>query len=344
MTIASFCTRCGAPNPSGTETCSACGASLRLALLAPAPAPPPPPPGLWATAPIPLKRATVGTILGDTFSVFGKDFATYVLVYLLYGAASTGLSLTLSFVVFGSVVPGAPGVAGFSMIVLLLVFAIVIGVVDLVLASIVTASITHFAVQRYRGTPASLGDAFRVGGGRFLSVLGASLAQGLLLVGILAVGLAVIGVGAMTFDLALVRGGLLLMLALFPIAIYVAVALSLFAPAIVVEGRPAIDGLRRSWALTRGRRLTLFLVLFVLAILVGLISVAASLPFALIPGGIGSEVGSVIATAITGSWFVIMAAVAFHLIVTEPSYSWVPPPYVGTPSYAPPVPPGPPRP
>jgi len=333
LTIARFCARCGVPNPSGIETCSACGASLRLEPTAPAP--PLPPPNLWAAS-APPRRATVGSILGDTFSVFGKDLPTYVLVYLLYGAATTGLSLALSLLVFGFPFTGVPGAPGFSTLLLVIAFTVGIAVVDLIIASIVTASLTHFALQRYRGAPATLGDAFGVGGRRFLSVLGASLVQGLLLTGLLAVGLVVLLFGALTLDLGLMCGGGLLVLVLLPVAIYVAIALSLYAPAIVVEGRSAIAGLRRSWELTRGRRLTLFLVLLVLGLMTAAISVAVSLPFAFVPGEIGPEIGGVIATAITGSWVVIMGAVAYHLIGTEST--WAP-----VPGYAPPPLWGPPR-
>lgn len=267
--------------------------------------------------------------------MFGRDLVAYLLVYLLYGVVTAGLSLALSLVVFGSPLPVAPDL---STLVRFIAFTAAVAVVDLVIASIITAGVTHLAVQRYRGTPVSVGGAFAVGGRRFVSVLGASLVQGLLLAGILAVGLAVLLVGALTLDLGLMCGGGLLLLALLPVAIYVAIALSLYAPAIVVEGRSAVDGLRRSWELTRGRRLTLFLVLLVLSLLIGAISIAISLPFAFVPGSVGSELGAVIATAITGSWVVIMAGVAYHRFVTELPYALAPPPV-----YPPPTIPGPPR-
>ena len=311
------------------------------------PAPPPPPPvPLWSTVPSPLpKRATFGQILGDMFSVFAKDVGVYILVFLLYGAVTVGLSLAIQTFLFPALI-GA-GATTEDFVVASIGYGILGGIVNLVIASIVTASITHFAIQRYRGTPVPLGAALSVGLKRFLSVMGASIVQGLLLTALLAVGLAVMVAGLFALNLGLVCGGAVLVLALLPVAIYLTVALSLYAPAIVVEGKTAFGGLARSWELTRGRRLTLFLVLLVLAILIGAIMLGASAPFLFVNDPSLAAIGEVVGTMITGSWSVIVAVVAYHLIVTEPppvAYPRMPPPYM--PSPYPPYPPAtpPPRP
>jgi len=344
LSIARFCTRCGASNPSGLETCPSCGASLRLAPATPVPEPPPPATPLWATLPTPLKRATFGLILGDTFSVFAKDALTYVLVFLLYGALTTALSLLLQNLVFTALLTGAigPGLTSSGYLLAFVAFTAVTSALNLVIGSIVTASLTHLAVHRYRGTPVAVGDAFAVGARRFVSVMGASLVQGLLLGALLAGGAAVVLYGAVTLNLGLVCGGGVLILVLLPVAVYLTVALSLYAPAIVIEGKTAIGGLRRSWELTRGRRLTLFLVLLVLGIILAAVGAAVTIPFAFVTNPFVSAIGGVIATGITGSWVLIMAAVAYQLIVTEPPWQQ-PALFMGPPGayYGPPGPPKP---
>jgi len=328
--IARFCTRCGTPNPSGLATCSNCGNSLRMIAPAP-PGPPVPPPMLWAGLPgPPPKRATVGTILVDTLTAFGHDVLTYVVVFLWYGAVITAITLALTTLVFGTpsgtaALPASLNPASITPDFLLKFLGLVVaaGALGLVIQSVITASLTYFVVQRCRGTPVSLGQAFSVGAPRFVSVLGASLIPILFLSAILAAALGVLLFGLATLDLGLACGGALLLIALLPVAIYVTIALSLSAPAIMMERKTAIGGLKRSWGLTRGRRLTLFLVLFVLGILIAVIQAAVTIPFLFVSNPYIAAIGGVVATALTGSWTVIMAAVAYHLIVSEQPAAWV---------------------
>ena len=342
MSIAHFCTRCGTPNPSGLEACPNCGAPMRLAFSSMT-TPSPPPAPLWGMMPPPPKRATIGTILGDTLSTFGKDFLAYVGVFLVFAIAITLINLiaTTYFLGFpgGTVTLPETGPISADLLYRFLALTVILAVVGLVIQSILTASLTYFAVQRHRGTPATLGQSFDHGIPRVLSVLGASILPGLLLGGILAATLGLLLYGALTLNLALLCGAGIALLVLIPVGIYVTIALSLYAPAIVFEGKTAIGGLKRSWELTRRRRGTLFLALIVLGLLIVVIDLAATVPFVFVADPYVASIGSVISTAITGSWMIIMYAVAYDLILSEPPLGWLvpPPPYgpVSAPAWPP---------
>lgn len=299
------------------------------------PSPPPhggyPPPPLWGAYPQgslypPIgsspKRAAIGTILGDTLSVFSKELLLYVAVFFLYSAAITALTLALTTLVIGSPAvtippPIAPSIS-INAVFLFLVLTLAVAVLGVVMQSVITASLTYFTVQRYRGSPVSMRRAFEAGVRRFPSVLGASLVQGLLLGAGLAVGLGLFLVSLVTGNFSLLAVAGLFLVAFVPIAIYLTIALSLYAPAIMMEGETAIASLKRSWELTRGRRATLFVVLFVLGILAIVVVSAIVVPLGFFRNAYLSALGTMISTAITGSWAIISAAVAYQLIVSEP--------------------------
>src|SRR6266566_1548289 len=133
---------------------------------------------------------------------------------------------------------------------------------------------------------------------------------------------------------ALVLGGIL--------AIYVSVALSLYAPAIMIEGVGAVDGLKRSWALTKGHRLSLFGASFVVGLLSAVVTGAITFPAGLPGLWLVSLVARALASAIVVPWAVILAAVAYDLILRPfPSMGTAPPGMPVTPPAgpAPPTPP-----
>jgi hypothetical protein len=107
----------------------------------------------------------------------------------------------------------------------------------------------------------------------------------------------------------------------------------------MMEGRTAIAGLRRSWELTRQRRGTLFVALLVLGVLGAVVAAVVGVPFALFADPYVTAVGSVLATAITGSWSIILAAVAYQLFASQPR-AWkvprMPPSPYGGPAAGPP--------
>lgn len=359
MSVPVLCPRCGYPNVQGAAFCPNCGNPVyapppAAPAGAPAPAAPqapyppaqpypyphPPPYGYPYYGP-PPKRASVSRMFEDTFHVFGHDILVYMGVYLLLAVITTGATILLTWLGFGvpiaSTVPaGAYGLSPLDLLVRSLLIVVAVGVLGAVIGSIVAATLTHFAVQRYRGTPERLGEAFAHGLRRFLSVLGAQILIFLLIALALFIPLALLVVGGITGDLPLIALAALLLIAFGLVALYTVIGLILATPVIVMEGQPALAGLRRSWELTRGHRLDIFFALFLLGILIAVVGLAIS-AFA----GIGNNdylraIGSILSSMITSSWALIFSAVAYHLISTEPPVHYgAPPPY----AYAPPAPP-----
>ncbi len=197
------------------------------------------------------------------------------------------------------------------------------------MSSIIHGGLSYFTVQRHRGAPVDLRGALGKGLHRFPSILGSSILLALLGVALFLPPLAPFIIGLVTGNFALVAAGFLVLIAAIPVAIFVFVSLSLYAPAIMMEERGAVEGLSRSWGLTRGRRLTLFGVYIVLGLIGGFISAAITTPVSLFRSPVASAIASTIGNSIVGSWSTIAAAVAYDLITRytpSPAYSY-PPPY-----------------
>src|SRR6266545_5279726 len=320
------------------------------------------PPSAWGP---PMRGSRAGDILSGTFEVWSKDLASYFVVYLVLAAVTGVIGGALSLALLntfgvGGVIPGTPGTipSGTSLLSLLLYAAAAI-VASAILSSIVAGGMTEFAVRRYRGESMSVNDALRRGIQRFLSILGANILLTLILLALVVVPLVLLlalvlaaASGGGTFSgagIALVCG-LLGALAMGGIlAIYVFVAMSLYAPAIMIEGAGAVDGLKRSWALTKGHRLSLFGAIFVVGLLSAVVTTAITFPAGLADLWVVSLVASALASAIVAPWAVILAAVAYDLIVRPfPSMGTAPPAVPVTPPAGPapptaPMPPAPPR-
>ncbi|HYU07068.1 MAG TPA: zinc ribbon domain-containing protein [Thermoplasmata archaeon] len=321
------------------------------------------PPSAWGP---PMRGSRAGDILSGTFEVWSKDLASYFVVYLVLAAVTGVIGGALSLALLntfgvGGVIPGTPSGAvpsGTSLLSLLLYAAAAI-VASAILSSIVAGGMTEFAVRRFRGESMSVNDALRRGIQRFLSILGANILLTLILLALVVVPLVLLlalvlaaASGGGTFSgagIALVCG-LLGALAMGGIlAIYVFVAMSLYAPAIMIEGAGAVDGLKRSWALTKGHRLSLFGAIFVVGLLSAVVTTAITFPAGLADLWVVSLVASALASAIVAPWAVILAAVAYDLIVRPfPSMGTAPPAVPVTPPAGPapptaPMPPAPPR-
>ena len=114
-----------------------------------------------------------------------------------------------------------------------------------------------------------------------------------------------------------------------------------------MEDKGAVDGLTRSWKITKGHRWSLVGALFVVGILVLIITLAITLPAALIPGPVPTFVAAAIASGLVGSLSVILAGVAYDLIVRQWTFGappWFPGGAIAPPagaSQTPQPPPGP---
>ena len=359
LSIAAACPRCGFANVQGQRFCPNCGNGLILVGSPPAPPSPPPaypyggpPPGYPPPyyAPPPMKRATAGTMIGDTFGVFGKDFPLYVGIFLVYAAISVGITfgLTALFLRFPSptVAPTGFDFSAFGTDVILAFIGLSVGVaiINAIVEAVVVGTIAYVAVQRYRGMAVTLRQALDQGIKRFLSILGAGIVIGLIVVGLILVPLGVLLAGAVTLNLGLIGIGVLLLLVFGTLVLYLVLAWCLYAPVIMIEGQTALRSLSRSWELTRGHRLSIFGAGFAIAIIAAIVSVALSFPFGLTDNLYFAAIGSVLATAITGSWILILTAVAYQLIIAGPGYgAWYPAPVPASPP-SPPAPPAPPAP
>ncbi|TLZ46630.1 MAG: zinc-ribbon domain-containing protein [Methanobacteriota archaeon] len=112
------------------------------------------------------------------------------------------------------------------------------------------------------------------------------------------------------------------------IALYVYIGMSLYAPAIMMENQTAIGGLSRSWQITKGSRWSLFGAILVTAILTTIIGVVITTPAGFAQNLIVSVVAAALVSGIVGGWFLILAAVAYDLIVRAPAPMYGPPPYM----------------
>jgi hypothetical protein len=298
------------------------------------------------------------------FDVWIKGFRDFFLVFLVLGLVTGLFGALLTYAVFGtfvpptSIVPGSPP-PGFTSANLgnLILFAIAVFLAGIILSSIVGGGMTEYSVRRLRGESITLEQALRRGLQKFLSILGAQVLIGLLVFAVvfvpllLLVPLAFVGPA---FDpasaIALICGALALFAVGGVIALYLVVRLNLYAPAIMIEDTNAVSGLKRSWTLMRGHWWSLFGAILAVTILGIVINVAITTPAGVLRNPTVSIVSSAIATAITGAWFLITAAVAYDLIVRDrqlvpgsaPPY--YPGPAMGSPPGAAQGPPSPPPP
>lgn len=254
---------------------------------------------LVATKPpeVPLgRRITVGGVLGTTVSVWWKHLLAFTALSLVVYAP-----LGATFGAFFRSALRSPAPRPEELVRL----ATVLGgawLVTVVLAVVQAGAVTYGTVRHLSGERARFGEMLRIGLRRGLPVVGVGL---LLWIGV-TVGLVL-----------LVVPGVLLM-----------VATSVAIPAAVVE-RPGVMGsIRRSLALTRGRRWTLFAVglsiLFTVWVLAAVVQVGAMvllvtlLPAARGPNAalaviVASQLGNVLFSALP----VIAMSVAYHDLRVE---------------------------
>ncbi len=312
----------------------------------PPPGYPPPYPGAAPYYGPPPKQADFGNLFSGTFEVWGRDFVPLFVVYLVLSLITGSLTAVGAVLLLGVpyISTGLGGVtftipAGTNLA-LFAVWSFVSGIISWILTSVVLGGVTDFAVHRYRGENVRIMDSLSRGFKKVLSILGANLVFTLIIIGLIA--LPLLGLLAVAFvagpaaGIALLCGLLIALPFLMALALYMAIALGLYAPAIMLEGSHALDSLARSWDLTKGHKWSIFaagLVIGIIAIVIGAIGSVGTV-FALNP--IVQIVVSAILAGITGSWFTILASVAYELIRRTP------PPYAYPPPYGPtPYPPGP---
>lgn len=375
MSASNPCPACGAANEPANLFCVNCGTRLPTAgpsgPMAPSAMPPAPPPAYAAApwgpptgtpvppypspytypyVPAPPRPATFSEILGRMFDVWSKNFLYFFIVFLALGLTNGLLSGVLSLAIVGvfgpsgGFVPGSPpaGVTTASILQLVLL-AVVTFVAVAIIDSIILGGMTDYAVRRHRGESVGLEQSLRRGFDRFLSILGARLLLAVLVVALVVVPATlaffpfVLSAGTVDPGTALVAlcGGILAFIVGGIVVLYVYIATVLYAPAIMMEGRGAVDGLRRSWSLMKGHWWTLFGAIVVIGLVQGVISAVLVFPVGLLGNPVLNIVAAAIAAGLVGAWLIILPAVAYDLILRQPT--WSAPSYYPPPTFAPPV-------
>jgi hypothetical protein len=356
LSVPNVCPACGAANAATHSFCINCGARLPASATgtyvapptgypvpypAPAPYPYPSPYPYYAAPPPP--RARFSDILSGMFDVWTKNFVDFFLVYIVLALVTGALQAGAAIAIFGSFagggfLPGASAPTGVGIEAVVL-FAVASVVLSVILASIVVGGMTEYAVRRFRGEPMPLQRALRRGLERFLSILGANVLLTLIVFAlvllpiVLFIPVLALGGGDPSTVLAAICGLVLALIIGGVVAVWLYIALSLFAPAIMMENAGAIDGLSRSWRLTKGHRWSIFGATVITAILTAVISGAITLPAAFLGNPIVTILAAALASGIVGPLFVILAAVAYDLILRLPAPVYGAPPPYGPPSY-----------
>jgi membrane-anchored glycerophosphoryl diester phosphodiesterase (GDPDase) len=297
------------------------------------------------------------------FDVWTKSFKDFFLVFLVLGLANALLGLLISYALFGvfvypasGIVPTLPtGITSASLINVVL-FVILVAVGGVIINSLVIGGMAYYSVRRFRGEAITLRPALQKGLEKFLSILGANLLLSLLTFAVILLPLLLLlplAFSGGTIDpssaIATLCGALAILVFGGLIALYLSVRLGLYQPAIVVEGTNAVGGLSRSWSLTKGHWWSLFGAILVAGILSGLIAGAITFPAGFFRSPIVSAIASALAMGIVGAWSIIISAVAYDLIVRQPTFipppapPYYPGPAMGPPPQPPPAPPAPPR-
>jgi hypothetical protein len=292
------------------------------------------------------------------FDVWTKGFKDFFLVFLVLGLVNGLLGTLLAFALFGvfvnpssGIVPSLTGLPTTNLVTLILFF-ILAAISGVIINSIVTGGMAYYSVRRFRGEAITLEAALRKGLEKFLSIFGANFLLSILVFAVILVPLLLLlplafagGTIDPTSAIATICGALVLLVVGGVIALYLSVAMSLYAPAIMLEDTNAVGGLARSWRLTKGHWWSLFGAIVVAGFLGGIITSAIAIPASFFRNPIVSVVASAVAAGIVGAWSIIVSAVAYDLIVRQPKFvapAYYPGPAMGPPPAAPQAPPQPP--
>jgi hypothetical protein len=252
-----------------------------------------------ASAPPPF---SVGGVIGRTFSTWSRNLVTFVLLSMITTAPNFVFSLWTQYMRFGGypsfeqmttvggpmgIRPGAPPGAYWSVI-------IAVVIVTFVLMLVQMSALTYGAIQHLAGRRVSMGALVGAGFRRSWPVFATGFVAGLLVL--------------LGFILLVVPG------------IIVACAVVAAVPAVVAERIGPGEAVKRSFALTKGRRFGIFVAYLVMFLVAWTASMFAGfLPLAL-GGGTASLVGAFIGfllTAATTPLWTLFPAVAYHDLRVE---------------------------
>ena len=346
MALTALCPQCPPAGRDGLQFCSLCGEVLSAvfgtrpssaalvkarkvpraepeAAAAPTPpvAPPPPPESApTGYAPPPVRHATTLSIVTETLRIWTKDLLAYLGIFALYGVGAIAITLLTTWAVLGVAYPTTNAFAplgytpAFGLPASYAYVLLVTPVLMALLGVVFTATVTYYALCKRRGARVPWSEALRTGAARFRSVL-----VGGVLLAFLATAFAAVDdlpyvestPGQLGLSFFAAECGLLVLLV--PV-VFLLVALGLYAPAVMMEGVGAVASLRRSWAVTRGHRLSIFGAGLLFGFLVLAANFAAAYSMTALGNLIVATAAQLVATAVTGSWSTLMPAVAYELI------------------------------
>jgi len=151
-----------------------------------------------------------------------------------------------------------------------------------------------------------LNQAFSVASSKFLRLLWTQIVLFLLLIGVVSVSVMIFIVLAIVSPII---ATIILGLVLFVAIVYVFPGLFLLVPVVVLENRVGLVAIKRSFQIAKGRVLSIWILIVILAIFIGLISLVTNLP------GIGIILILPI-SAITSTWMVLLAP-TFYFVVEK---------------------------
>jgi hypothetical protein len=300
------------------------------------------------------KGIRAADIAGGALRTFGRNAIELFVPYFLVGLATGGIVAAARwFFPFG--VPYGSAATTFfrityriplEQLVVFFLLELVILLSANVLQALLVGGVAYFGVRRFRGEEVAFGDALRAGLHRFPQIVVASLVVGLATIALYLVPILIFLSGAATQNPLLALIGFAALVIDVPIAFFLGAGLALYAPIIMLENPDPIASLRRSWALTRGRRGAIFGAQFLVGFLAVVLAVPILSPAAFLGDPVASVAAEALLTGIVGSWSILIAAAAYDLIV-RPRVMYNAPPFAW-PGYGPPAsaawgPPSPPR-
>ncbi|WP_169950506.1 glycerophosphoryl diester phosphodiesterase membrane domain-containing protein [Microbispora sp. H11081] len=206
-----------------------------------------------------------------------------------------------------------------------LIGAILGYVMTFVGTTILTGVLTRVLGRAVFGGRITVGEAWRLARSRVPALFGLVLLQALILLlpllALVAVFVILAAAGAFdgTFSSAAGVGvfvGLLFFLAYIPYLLFFYTRLSLAAPAVVLEGRGAVDAISRSWRLVKGDSWRVLGILLLTSLLAAVVSGVLSVPFTF--GGTligmlsgGTAVSTVLAALLLAAGQVIAAMIVY---------------------------------
>jgi hypothetical protein len=281
---------------------------------------PPPKPGL-----VPLHPLSFGQLLGGAFQVIRYNpratVAPALIISFLQNLLVLGLTYGIGLATFdrieratndadrAAIALGGAATGGAA--------ALAVIVASVIATALLQGILTRVVADGVLGRRPTAGEALRAAGRRFWPLVGYSLLLGVIqLVLVLVLAASVVGLVVAFSGVANDIGIVLAVLIAIPIGLallivygFFAVKFALAPSAIVLERKPVLASIRRSWALTRRAFWRTFGLLALVTIMVSAAAQIVSLPFSILGSAIagllypnsGGEVQSTLVTALVSS-------------------------------------------